>query len=484
MEHRPNILLINVDQWPIDLFEGPLAEQVQLPTLRRLQQLGTTFSRAYTECPVCVPARRTLHTGMTPRNHGINQYELGHRLPDVPTLAQCFSKAGYQTQAVGKLHLHPMRTRAGFDDVLLHEEGRSSGANLDDYELFLGDRGLPGQAFAHALSNNEYSTRCWHLAEDLHPTCWTARSMVRQIRRRDPDRPAFWYLSFCHPHPPLAPLREYWDMYEGVEFADPHEGNWTDADDCPPIIAAFREKFAEITPAMRQRALRAFTALCTQIDAELRLVLAAIREEGQLDNTAICFLSDHGDMIGHHGLWSKFLFYEPAARIPLVLVPPQAEAESRNTKDDRLAALQDVMPSLLDLGGIKIPDTVDGSSLIQSSSRGFLLGEHGPVQSAHASRMLRTPNHKLIYYPVGNRFQLFDISADPAETRDLSRDPDSSEIFQSLCDTLAGQLSKTEQEAWLSDGNFIGNQATIPDVFSSPPLNLGLQRSIHWPPPA
>jgi arylsulfatase A-like enzyme len=308
--------------------------------------------------------------------------------------------------------------------------------------------------------------------------------MVRQIRRRDPDRPAFWYLSFCHPHPPLAPVRGYWDMYEGVEFPDPLEGDWLNGESCPPIIAAFREKFVHITRVDRQRALRAFAALCTQIDYELRLVLAAIREEGELDNTAIGFLSDHGDMLGHHGLWSKFLFYEGSARIPLVLVPPKCSpAPPRSGRDDRLAALQDVMPTLLDLAHIGIPDSVDGFSLLRSQRRDHLYGEHGPAQSAQASRMLRTPSHKLIYYPVGNRFQLFDMVTDPLESRDLSPDPSSAEVLSNLKDRLLDQLSQNDLSAWCPNGCFAGSNASVPASFSTPSLDLGLQRSLHWPPP-
>ena len=120
---------------------------------------------------------------------------------------------GYQAYAVGKLHVYPQRDRIGFDDVLLGEEGRLQYGAIDDYELFLGDRGYAGQQFAHGMCNNDYLNRPWHLPEDCHVTNWSTQQMVRMIKRRDPTRPGFWYLSYCHPHPPLAPLQCYMDMY-------------------------------------------------------------------------------------------------------------------------------------------------------------------------------------------------------------------------------------------------------------------------------
>ena len=111
----------------------------------------------------------------------------------VPTLPQTFRDAGYQAYAVGKLHVFPQRNRIGFDDVVLNEEGRHHlGLGKDDYELFLEREGYPGQELTHAMGNNAYTMRPWHLPETCHPTCWTAREMCRTIQRRDPTRPGFW----------------------------------------------------------------------------------------------------------------------------------------------------------------------------------------------------------------------------------------------------------------------------------------------------
>ena len=204
----PNVLLVLVDQWPARLLGASGHPVIQTPTIDAIARNGVRFTRAYSECPICIPARRTLMTGTTTRTHGDRIFGTVNRMPAVPTLAHCFRDAGYQTFAVGKLHVYPPRDRIGFDDVLLSEEGRPHLGGLDDYEIFLADRGYPGQQYLHGMNNNNYMHRPWHLPEDCHVTNWTSMQMARTIKRRDPTRPAFWCVSYTPPHPPLVPLAE------------------------------------------------------------------------------------------------------------------------------------------------------------------------------------------------------------------------------------------------------------------------------------
>ena len=155
MSDKPHVLLITTDHWLNSLLGVSGHPVIQTPTLDALARNGTRFTRAYSECPVCAPARKTLMTGRAPRfNESLS-------LDGLPTLAQTFRDAGYQAYAAGKLHVHPQRSRIGFDDVMLAEEGRIQDGAIDDYELFLGDRGYVGQQFAHGVSNNDYFNREW-----------------------------------------------------------------------------------------------------------------------------------------------------------------------------------------------------------------------------------------------------------------------------------------------------------------------------------
>ncbi len=213
MAKRPNVLLVTTDHWPAALLGCAGHPAIQTPTLDALAGAGIRYTNAYSECPVCIPARRTLMTGTSPRTHGDRVFSERMPMPDLPTLAGTFRAAGYQANAVGKLHVYPQRDRIGFDDVVLDEEGRTQYGVTDDYELFLGDEGFAGRQFGHGMSNNRYVSRPWHLPEHTHATNWATSAMVRTIKRRDPTRPAFWYLAYRHPHPPLVPLTAYLDLY-------------------------------------------------------------------------------------------------------------------------------------------------------------------------------------------------------------------------------------------------------------------------------
>ena len=191
---RPHVLLVTTDHWAGSLLGVCGHPCVRTPTLDQLTRNGVRFPRAYAETPVCVPARRTLMTGCPPKMHGDRVFT-DMEMPSLPTMAQTFRDAGYQAYAVGKLHVHPQRARIGFDDVLLAEEGRTQWGVTDDYETYLTEQGFSGRQFLHGMGNNEYVNRPWHLDEAHHVTNWTTREMVRLIKRRDPSRPGFWYLS-------------------------------------------------------------------------------------------------------------------------------------------------------------------------------------------------------------------------------------------------------------------------------------------------
>jgi arylsulfatase len=481
MSEKPNVLLISTDHWPASLLGCAGHPAIQTPTLDQLAANGTRFTNTYAECPVCIPARRTLMTGTTPRTHGDRVFQETLPMPHLPTMAQTFRDAGYQAYGVGKLHVYPQRDRIGFDDVILDEEGRQIYGVVDDYELFLGDQGYAGRFFEHGMSNNEYSYRPWFFPEETHATNWAANQMCRVIKRKDPNRPAFWYLSFRHPHPPLLPMQSYMDLYRdmGVDIDVPFVGDWTAMDDpCFSLQIDF-DRGSKFTPEQIRGARLAFYALCTQIDHQLRVVIGTLREEGLLDNTIICFTSDHGDMLGNHNLWAKRTFFENSANIPMLLMGVKGdERVGHHREDDRLVGWQDVMPTLLDLAGIDIPNTVDGISMVGDKKRDHFYGECD--EGLRATRMIRDGRYKLIYYSVGNFSLLFDLQEDPKEMVNLADSPEHAAILSGLKEKLIGELYGEDVE-WVKNGELVG----LPNRSYTPGPNRGLtsQRGGHWPPP-
>jgi arylsulfatase len=472
----PNVLLICTDHWPGRLLGCAGHPAVMTPTLDQLAANGVRYSNAYSATPMCIPARRGLMTGACARTHGDRIFNETLRMPDLPTLAGAFRGAGYQTYAVGKLHVYPQRDRIGFDDVLLNEDGRHHlGMGADDYELFLAAEGYAGQELTHGAGTNDYMVRPWHLPEYLHPTNWEAYEMCRAIKRRDPTRPAFWYLSFNRPHPPLTPPACYLDMYRDVDIPLPPVGDWAaDFEGWPYALKLTRDMFPKMGPAQTRLTLQGFYALCTHIDHQMRLVIGMLREEGLLDDTIIAFTSDHGDMMGAHDLFAMSIMYEEAAKIPMIIVPTAGYHHlGHHRVDDRLVELRDIMPTLLEMAGIPIPETVEGVSLLGDTRRDHLYGEH--FENDRATRMIRTERHKLIYYPLGNRVQLFDLVEDPDELRDLAGEPAQAGLLEELTDLLIAHLYGGDLE-WVRDGRLVG----LPDKSFTPGPNRGLTGQRGW----
>ena len=131
----------------------------------------------------------------------------------------------------------------------------------DDYEQFLADNGHPGEAFGHGMGNNQYHVAPWHLDDELHVTEWATRAMCCTIKRRDPTRPGFWYLSYVHPHLPLVPPQRYLDLYRDVEIPEPIIGAWAEDPESLPALRTRRRFDASYGVHERDLALRAFYAL-------------------------------------------------------------------------------------------------------------------------------------------------------------------------------------------------------------------------------
>ena len=474
MGTRKNVLMISTDHWFAPLMGCAGHPVVMTPTLDQLAADGIRFTSCMSTCPVCIPARRSLMTGMSPESHGDRVYSDRMPMPDATTLAQAFRDAAYQTYAVGKLHVYPQRDRIGFDDVVLMEEGRYEFGVVDDYQTWLGEQGYAGQEFMHAMGNNSYLTRPWHLPEHAHPTNWATQQMMRQIKRKDPTRPAFYYISYQFPHPPLVPLETFLDFYDPDEIDMPE--NLDDWQDDSTIIRLLQEQAQPYSLKEIRRAKRAFYALCTHIDYEIRSLIGTLRESSLLKDTIIVFLSDHGDTLFDHGIVGKRTFYQGSCNVPL-LISGEPVATWRGMVTDKLACLEDVMPTLLSLCGIECPETVEGVDLL-SQSREMLYGEIG--EGRKATRMATDGCFKLIYYPCGNVFQLFDLKTDPKENYNLFGKEEYSGIQKKLMAYMINHLHGGDL-TWLKDGELCGVDAG--EFQEAPDYELYNQRGLHWPAP-
>ena len=273
----------------------------------------------------------------------------------------------------------------------------------------------------------------------------------------------------------VTPPREYLDMYRQLGVPQPFIGGWAKHFESWPYALRVRYHHLHgMSPQEVTLAHMGFYAQCSCIDHQMRLLIGTLREEGLLDDTIIMFASDHGDMLGNHGLWAKPPMYEWSAKIPLILVPTAGDYRlGHHRTDDRLACLRDVMPTLLDLCGIPIPDSVEGQSLASDERRDHLYCEH--FENDQATRMVRADQYKLIWYPVGNRVQLFDLNKDPREMHDLSQDPQLVEVRERLTRLLVSNCYGSDLK-WVENGQLTG----VPEKDFRPSSDRGLWGQWGW----
>ena len=455
-----HILLITTDQQRYDTIAAAGCRWIRTPHLDWLCDTGVRFSRAYTDCPVCVPSRYSLMTG---RHAFRQQTDFNPWAPAgidrARTLPALFSAGGYQTRAIGKMHFVPERDHLGFQHMEL----------LADYYRQAARRGL--RPMDTGLGQNEMSPGISTVHENDSLTRWIADRTVDFIETRDPGRPFFAWTSFSKPHPPFDPPLSYWEMYRSVEMPEPLRGDWSSTPESVP--GGMRRATMDLnsvdrcTPALLRDMRRAYAALITHIDYSLGHIFARLRELGVLDNTTIVFTSDHGDMLGDHHLGAKSVHLEGSAHVPLIIRPAPAFVSDveRAGVDSSLACLTDVLPTLLAAAGLPVPEGIDGRDLLADhrahTGRQQLVCEYRELFAVDDGR------HRYHWCAEGGDELLFDLAADPGESTDLSRSTTHAEIRARMRGWLQRHLQAT--------GNPFADMVAAA-ARPRPPMSRG-----HWP---
>ena len=327
---RPNILFIFSDQHrphAMSCYGDPNIETVNLD---RLAAEGIRFTNAYSNTPLCSPFRACLYTGQYFTTHGVNCL-FKPLLPVQPVLAEVLHAAGYYTSHMGKWHLtggdcpsHFVSPyfRPGWDEWL----GWDNSNEPFDTKYSVGAMPKP------YLTLPGYQTDA---VTDL---------TVAWLRNYDGDRPFFHVMSVEPPHSPNEAPDKYMAMYRDRELV--YHPNF--------------DHECENAEAYRTR-LRGYYAQIKNLDDNVGCVLSALEETGRLDDTVVFYFSDHGDLMGSHGLGQKSHAEEESSRIPLIIRWP-ARIPSGAVTDGFISAV-DLMPSLLGLLDIPIPETVEGADL-------------------------------------------------------------------------------------------------------------------------
>ena len=448
---KPNVMIFMVDQFRGDCLGIDGHPDVKTPFLDTLALRGARFTRAYSATPTCIAARAGLLTGLRPCHHGRVGYQDGVPWTYEHTMPQAFTDAGYQTKCVGKMHVHPLRSRQGFQDVELHDgflhyyrspmiPYYESQMIADDYLYEMQGRGHKDITDTGIECNGSVA-RPWPYEEETHPTRWVADRTIDFLRRRDRDHPFFLMASFVRPHPPFDAPECFFDMYRGKNLRNPPVGDW--AEKIGSRVQSSPYGIAD--PDLNTEAQIGYYACITQIDHQIGRIMERLLLDGVLNNTYILFISDHGELLGDHNLYRKSLPYEGSARVPFLLSGPGI---APGTVSDSVVELMDVMPTLLDACGIDIPDTVDGRSVLpllrgETGWRETIHGEH--CYETGSAHFIVTSRDKFIWYSHTGKEQYFDLVSDPQELNNRIGDESCQERIEHLRRALIEDLKGREE---------------------------------------
>jgi arylsulfatase len=445
MENKPNIVLIFPDQHRADSMGCAGNAAMHTPNLDRLAAQGINYRRCYTQSPLCMPARASLVTGQYVHEHGT---WANSSFPDRhgPSHIRNIRQAGYHTALVGTTHMwvHGRGHTSdhldemhewGFDDV--HElTGPLATANTGSpYTDYLEQKGLlrTHREYIIKYVRNAFLAEAepeapWDLAPCPLPTedhldSYTARKAAEWIKDYRGDKPFYLQVLFPGPHDPFDSPQEYRDLY-------PPESNPVGILDrpgvpVPPYVRALLRVSAldQMTSEDMQKLRSLYYGKISLIDSGIGRVLNALEERGLLDDTWIIYTSDHGEMLGDHGLLHKIVFYEGAVHVPLIIRPPGG-AERRESH--ALVQHLDVTATLLDIAGAKPLEGSDGHSLLPDVAE---------RSDAHAGRgvafsevvgftMAMTDRHKLaVEARTQEPLELYDRAEDPREVRNVVNAP-------------------------------------------------------------
>lgn len=378
------------------------------PALDALAERGVLFDAAYTPSPICVPARAAIATGRY-------LHEIGHWSSAepydgaVPGWGHRLIEDGREVVSIGKLHYRRREDPTGFTEQIMPTHvvggiGWTKGLIRDV---------LPDYGHTEDMAREIGPGETDYLAHDRKVTAEAVGWLSDPLRR---ERPWCGFVSWFSPHYPLIAPEEFYRRFDPGQFE-----SGPDAVPDHPIlrqIAGFFSHDAHFTPETRGIARASYLALCAFIDVQVDRVLRALAAAGLERDTLVIFTSDHGEMLGNKGFWTKSTMYDDAVRVPLIVAGPGIEADFR----DDPVSLIDLAPTICAAAELDYPGRgFSGRSLLDGAQPGrTVLSEYHDGGSPVGITMVRWERWKYVYYAQGHPPQLFDLTADAAEERDLA----------------------------------------------------------------
>jgi iduronate 2-sulfatase len=460
---RPNVLFVVSDDLSSRItptgYEG-----VMTPVLDRLASEGTVFQRTYCQYPVCGPSRASFLSGLYPQSTGIlnNVDKIEDIRPGTPSLPKVFREAGYWTAAVGKVFHHPLENpgKDTWDQTLAFDNDEMEVERIarEKFEKVNGPVTNPKnrKAWREHLLTVAPQTRNQGvnglgpgygptgLRDEQHNDGKNARQVASWITdKASGDRPFMIACGFHKPHIPFLAPDAYFAKYplESLKLSRSPASDWNDI----PAIAATNQYrdygFPELgkeDDARRRGFMQAYYASISFIDAQLGIIVDALRKSGQWENTIIVFVGDNGYHLGEHFMWGKVTLFEESARIPMILRVPGV---TKGASSQGLVEMVDVFPTLAELCGVTPPANLQGRSLVpmlkDSTAPGKEYAYTVVKRGDQLGLAIRFDHWRYTEWGSPAQAELYDLNSDPKEFTNLVGKQDHAEVLGRAKELLA-----------------------------------------------
>ncbi len=441
---KPNFLVIMSDEHGAQFSSTYGHSIIETPSMDRLAAQGVTFDANYCNSPLCIPSRASFMTGQY-----VSTTEVWDNTKPMPvdklTWPYLLRNEGYDTALNGKMHLVGPDPLHGFDKQLSRDPHIENA--LPQYRW---SDGIP-QALEDWYGVREADPGVSPMIEADDAMEEAAVEYLSDPARH--EKPFAMCVGFIAPHFPFIVPEPYFSKYypDNVDMPNIPEGH---LDDLPPSAERLRQMFGldgDWTDDEIARARAAYFGLCTYLDDKIGHLLDVLEEQGLADNTVIVHTSDHGDMLGEHGLWRKMCFYEQSANVPLQISWPGKFAGGQRVGE--AVSNVDAVATILELAGVEFGEWgLDGQSLVPalngntSGLNDIAISEHFAHGTDRAMGMVRSGNWKLCYGhsdPVD--LELYDLENDPGEFTNLADIPEYSEIQTRLLTILLDQWGDPDE---------------------------------------
>jgi len=467
-QKKPNILWICTDQQRFDTLGSSGNTFVKTPNLDNLADESANFTNSFVQSPICMPSRASFLTGRYPRTTRLRQN--GQTIPiEERPISRILRDAGYYCGLAGKFHLSPSapevnetierRFNDGYNEFNWAGDPQNQWGNHSGYSKFLHDS---GQKFKTTIHPD-----CKYIEigmpKAFHETTWCANTAIEFIKRQSKNTsPWMFSMNMFAPHHPFNPPMEMLERYISKIESIPLPNAFEDDLSLKPPYQNIDSKgaYGQTLPYHKglstndHRMIRAaYWAMCDLVDDAVGNVLDALERSGQKDDTIVIFMSDHGEMLGDHGIYLKGpYFYDPAIRVPFMMRYPRKITPGEKIG---LTELVDVVPTLLEACDLEIHEGIQGQSLWndlainkQYTGRDSVYCEYYnamPHQKTPKPQltMIRTEEFKLIVDHTNDCGELYHLTENPSETINYWSDKNFIEIKSELLTQLTHRMAFT-----------------------------------------